>query len=48
MVALRTLLSKFLPHYFVLAEAKLDEGFPNLQFAIDQYDSIEAKIVGGS
>ena len=36
MVDLRTLLSKFLPHYFVLAE-KLEEGFPNSHFVIDQY-----------
>ena len=28
-VDLRTLLSKFLPHYFVLTETKLDESFPN-------------------
>ena len=38
MVNLRTLLSKFLPHYFVLAETKLGEGFPNSQFFIDQYE----------
>ena len=25
-------------HYFVLAETKLDEGFPNSQFVIDQYE----------
>ena len=38
MVDLRTLLNKFSPHYFVLAETKLDEGFPNSQFVIDQYE----------
>ena len=38
MVDLRTLLSEFLPHYFVLAETKLDESFPNSQFVIDQYE----------
>ena len=38
MIDLRTLLTKFLPHYFVLAEAKLDEGFRNWQFVIDQYE----------
>ena len=38
MFDLRTLLSKFLAHYFVLAETKLDEGFPNSQFVIDQYE----------
>ena len=37
-VDLRTLLSKFLPYYFVLAETKLDESFPNSQFVIDQYE----------
>ena len=37
-VDLGTLLTKFLPHHFVLAETKLDEGFPNLQFVIDQYE----------
>ena len=37
-VDLRTLLSKFLPHYFVLAETKLGESFPNSQFVIDQYE----------
>ena len=37
-VDLRTLLSKFLPHYFVLVETKLDETFPNSQFGIDQYE----------
>ena len=37
-VDLRTLLSIFLPHYFVLAKTKLGEGFPNSQFAIDQYE----------
>ena len=29
---------KFLPHYFVLVETKLDETFPNSQFGIDQYE----------
>ena len=38
MVDLRTLLSKSLPKYFVLAETKLDEGFPNSQFVIDKYE----------
>ena len=38
MVDLRTLLSKFLPHFFNLAETKLDENFPNSQFVIDQYE----------
>ena len=38
-VNLRTLWSKFLPHYFVLAETKFDEGFPKSQFVIDhQYE----------
>ena len=37
-VDLRILLSKFLPHYFALAETKLDESFPNSQFVIDQYE----------
>ena len=32
------MLSKFLPHYFVLAETKLDESFPNSQFVIHQYE----------
>ena len=32
------LLSKFLPNYFVLAESKLEEGFPNSHFVIDQYE----------
>ena len=32
------MLTKFLPHYFVQAETKLDEGFPNSQFVIDQYE----------
>ena len=36
MVDPRTLLGKFLQHYFVLAEANIDEGFPNLQFVIHQ------------
>ena len=38
MADLRTLLSKSLPQYFVLAETKLDESFPNSQFVIDQYE----------
>ena len=38
MVDPRTLLSKFLPHYFVLTETKLGEGFPNSQYFIDQYE----------
>ena len=51
-VDLRTLLSKFLPHYFVLAETKLDEGFPNSQFVMDQYEiptrrDRSTKMVGG-
>ena len=33
-----TLLGKFLQHYFVLAEANIDKGFPNLQFVIHQYE----------
>ena len=37
-VDLRTLLSKFLPHCFVLAETKLNEGFPSSQFVVDQYE----------
>ena len=37
-VDLRTLLSKSLPHYFVPAEKKLGESFPNSQFVIDQYE----------
>ena len=37
MVDPRTLLGKFL-HYFVLAEANIDEGFPKLQFVIHQYE----------
>ena len=37
-VDLRRMLSKFLPHYFVLAETKLDESFPNSQFVIHQYE----------
>ena len=36
MVDLRTLSTKFLTHYFVLAETKLEEGFPNSQFVIDR------------
>ena len=35
-VDLRTLLSKLLPQYFLLAEIKLDEGFPKSQFFINQ------------
>ena len=38
MVHIRTLLTKFLPHYFVLAETNLDKAFPNSQFVIDQYE----------
>ena len=37
-IDLRTLLSKFLPHYFVLAETKRDKSFPSSQFVIDQYE----------
>lgn len=36
MLKMRTLLPKFLPHYFLLAETKLDEGFQNCRFIIDQ------------
>ena len=38
MIHIRTLLTKFLPHYFVLAETNLDKAFPNSQFVIDQYE----------
>ena len=38
MVDLRILLSNFLPHYFVLAETKLGESFPNSQFVIEQFE----------
>ena len=38
MVDLRTLLNRSLPQYFVLAETKLDDGFPYSQFLIDQYE----------
>ena len=41
MLKMRTLLPKFLPHYFLLAETKLDEGFQNCRFIIDQYVKFE-------
>ena len=36
---LRALFSKSTPYYFVLAETKLHEAFPNSQFTIDQYET---------
>ena len=39
MVDLRTVLTKFLPRYFVLAERKFGEGLPNSQvFIMDEYE----------
>ena len=37
-IDIREIFTKFLPDYFVFAETKLDESFPNSQFLIENFE----------